>query len=110
MTFPKRGQIYWVNLDPTVGSEIKKNRPAVIVSNDINNRFSSRVIVAPITSNTKKIFPFEAPLTLAGKKGKILLDQIRAIDKKRLGSFMALCELETISQIDGALKIVLALH
>ena len=57
--YPKRGDIYWVTLDPTIGSKITKTRPAVIISNNINNQFSKRVIVAPITSKVKKFFPLK---------------------------------------------------
>ncbi len=109
ISYPQRGEIYWVNLDPTIGSEIKKTRPGLVVSNDIANQFSSRVIIAPITSNAKKIYPFEVALDLSGKKGKVLLDQIRAIDKKRLGKKINTCNLKTILAVDKALKITLAL-
>lgn len=63
MTVPRRGEIYWVNLDPTVGSEIAKTRPALIISNDIGNQYADRVIVAPISSGSvKKVYPFEVRL------------------------------------------------
>lgn len=108
--FPKRGQIYWVNLDPTVGTEIKKKRPAVIISNDIGNEFSRRVIVAPVSSSASKLYPFEVLVEIKGRKGKILLDQLRAVDKIRLSKSLGCCEKETISQIDKALKRVLDLR
>ena len=107
--FPKRGEIYWVQLDPAVGSEIKKTRPALIISNNAGNEISSRVIVAPITSTISYILPFEVPITIKNNEGKILLDQIRSIDKSRLGSRIGTCQKELIEQIDLALKIVLAL-
>jgi len=68
--FPKRGEIYWVNLDPTIGSETKKTRPAVIISNDIGNETSKIVILAPITSKVKNIYPFEAKTSVNGKPAK----------------------------------------
>jgi mRNA interferase MazF len=87
----RRGEIYWVNLDPTVGSEIKKTRPALIISNDSNNQFSDTVTVLPITSNTSTIRPFEVLLKkgIGGIKesGKIKANQIRTVDKKRLSSY-----------------------
>lgn len=107
--YPKRGEIFWVNLDPTIGSEIKKTRPAVIISNNAGNEASSRVIVAPITSSVKKVFPFEVPIEIKEKKGKILLDQMRAIDKMRLGGKLGICDQTILDQIDDAIKIVLAL-
>lgn len=105
--FPRRGEIYWVNLDPTTGSEITKTRPAVIISNNVGNEISSRVIVAPITSSVKKILPFEVAITIKDKKGKVLLDQIRTIDKIRLGTKISTCDKSTMHAIIDALKIVL---
>jgi mRNA interferase MazF len=107
--YPQCGEIYWVNLDPTVGSEINKKRPALIVSNDIGNEFSKRVIVAPITSNASKIFPFEVGLALKGKRGKILLDQIRTVDKSRLENRIDVCDSGILGDVDLALKKTFAL-
>lgn len=108
-SYPKRGEVYWVNLDPTIGSEIKKTRPGLIISNNIANQFSSRVIILPITSKTKKIYPFEVALTLAEKNGKVMVDQIRAVDKKRLGKKIAMCDLSTLDEINKNLKFTLEL-
>ncbi|MGO8756158.1 MAG: type II toxin-antitoxin system PemK/MazF family toxin [Gallionellaceae bacterium] len=79
----KRGEVYWVNLDPMVGSEVKKRRPAVILSPDEMNRSLPVVIVAPITSS-KKPWPTRAHAKLSGKTGQIMLEQIRTVDKSRL--------------------------
>jgi len=79
----KQFEIYLVNLDPTVGSEIKKSRPAVIVSPDAMNKILNTVIIAPLTS-TQKGYPSRVPSNLESKKGEIVLDQLRAIDKIRL--------------------------
>ncbi|MHB1620399.1 MAG: type II toxin-antitoxin system PemK/MazF family toxin [Sulfuricella sp.] len=79
----KRGEVYWVNLDPTVGSEVRKRRPAVILSPDEMNRSLPVVIVAPITSS-RKPWPTRVDIRLSGKSGQIMLDQIRAVDKTRL--------------------------
>lgn len=106
---PKRGEVYWVKLDPTEGSEIMKTRPGVIISNNIGNECSSRVIIAPITSKAAKIFEFEVAIEINGKHGKVLLDQIRAIDKMRLGSKIDTCDDDILDAIDEALKLVLAL-
>ena len=86
----QKGEIYWANLDPTIGSEIAKKRPVLIVSNDVNNRFGSTVTIVPITSSTGKIYPFEV-LLKAGEGGlrnesKVKANQIRTIDKLRLGN------------------------
>ncbi len=79
----KRGEVYWVNLDPTVGTEIKKTRPCLIVSPDDLNGTLPRVIVAPLTSKGQTL-GCRPEVDLAGKKTRVLLDQIRTIDKQRL--------------------------
>lgn len=107
--FPKRGEIYWVKLDPIVGTEIAKTRPCLVVSNNAGNEISSRVIVAPITSSVKKVLPFEVPISLSDKKGKLLLDQIRSVDKVRLSGNISRVDSETMDLVDEALKLVLAL-
>src|ERR671927_430724 len=90
---PQRGEVYWANLDPVIGSEIAKTRPALIISNNIGNEYADRVIVAPISSGgLGKIYPFEVHLQ-SGEAGlarasKVLLDQIRTLDKSRLGSLI----------------------
>ena len=78
-----RGEIWLINLDPTIGSEIKKTRPCIVVSPQELNDFLRTVIVAPMTTKAKAA-SFRVPITHDGKKGLILLDQIRSIDKLRL--------------------------
>jgi len=113
VTYPHRGEIYWVRLDPTLGTEIAKTRPAVIISNDIGNQYSERVIVAPITTgDLSKVHPFEVMIP-AGEGGlpqtsKILLDQIRTLDKKRLGKYLGAITPERILEINRAIRISLA--
>ena len=106
----KRGEVYWVNLDPTIGSEIQKTRPAVIVSNNIQNKVSSRVVVIPITSKADKLFPFEAKISLKKKGGKVLTDQIRTVDKSRLSDCICMLSKTEISDIEKAIKITLSLE
>jgi mRNA interferase MazF len=114
MSFPRRGEIYWVNLDPTVGTEIAKTRPAVIISNDTGNEFSARVIVGPITSRgVDRVYPFEV-LLAAGDGGliqssKIALDQIRSIDKQRLGQRVGILSSQHMLAINKAIRLSLAL-
>ena len=79
----KRFEIYWVNLDPTVGREMQKTRPAVVISPDEINKAMGTVIVAPITSN-KRNFPTRIAFDNSGKKNYLALDHIRAVDKSRL--------------------------
>lgn len=79
----KRGEVYWVNLDPTIGTEIRKIRPAVVVSPNDMNAVLPRVIVAPLTSKGQPL-GCRPEVEFAGKKARILLDQIRCVDKVRL--------------------------
>ncbi len=79
----KRFEVYLINLDPTIGSEIKKTRPCVIISPDEMNRNIATVIVAPLTSKLRN-YPTRIPCRVEGKQGQIVLDQIRTVDKIRL--------------------------
>ncbi|MGD9344698.1 MAG: type II toxin-antitoxin system PemK/MazF family toxin [Candidatus Aminicenantes bacterium] len=113
-TFPKRGDVFLVCLDPTVGSEINKTRPALVISNDINNQFAETVTVLPMTSSIGKIYPFEAilPPGESGltKKSKVKCNQIRTIDKKRLVRPLGKVSLEMIREIEDALRIHLDIY
>lgn len=104
-----RGEIYWVKLDPTVGSEISKTRPALIISNDVGNQYADRVIVAPISSgNTDKIYPFEVLLPAGeaglGRESKVLLDQIRTVDKQRLSNKIGVLTSEQMEEVNRAIR------
>ena len=79
----KRFDVYLVNLDPTVGSEIKKTRPCLIISPDEMNRWIKTVIVAPLTSGGQS-YPTRVPCEFQGASGQIVLDQVRTVDKSRL--------------------------
>jgi mRNA interferase MazF len=81
---PRRGDVFWVALDPALGTEIKKTRPAVVVSNDSCNRYGSRVVVLPITSHVDSFYPGEALVRVKGRPARALGDQIRSLDKTRL--------------------------
>ncbi|MDP1633541.1 MAG: type II toxin-antitoxin system PemK/MazF family toxin [Gallionellaceae bacterium] len=87
-----RGEVYWVNLDPTIGTEINKMRPALVVSPDDLNSALPRVIVAPITSKGQPL-GCRPEVKFAGKKARILLDQIRSVDKRRLAGKIGAIEL-----------------
>lgn len=109
---PKRGEIYLVNFDPAIGAEIKKTRPALILQNDIANRYSSVTIVAAITSFSDKdgkIYPTE--VFIADSEGGLdndsvaLLNQIRTIDKRRLVKKLGVLKNKTMAQIDKAVQI-----
>jgi len=80
----KRGEVWWVNFDPSIGGEIHKKRPAVIISNNAANKFLNRVQVVPLTSSVGKLYPSETYITLRGKKAKAMADQLATMSKKRL--------------------------
>lgn len=112
--FPRYGDIYYVNLDPVVGSETGRCRPALIVSNDINNEYSDTVTVLPITGQpAKKEYPFEVlvPKGVAGltEDSRIKASQIRTVGKRRLVSFRGSLPSQYLPQVEKALKIHLKL-
>lgn len=104
-----RGEIYWVNLDPTVGSETRKTRPGLIISNNSQNQASKRIIIVPLTSVVSKIYPFEVRVSIKGKESKVMLDQLRTIDCQRLGGKFGELNAQEMENVDKVLKFVLAL-
>ncbi len=105
----KRGDIWVAALDPTIGSEIRKTRPAIIVSNNVNNANSNVVSVIPITSNIEKVFAFEVFLSKGTgnlpKDSKAKTNQIRTIDKRRLAKFIGSLPAQYLEQVDIALRL-----
>jgi mRNA interferase MazF len=108
--YPKRGDVYWVRLDPTDGKEINKTRPCLIISSDIANR-SELIIVAPITSNVERVFSkIEVKINLDGKPGKVIPRQMRSIDRtKRLTKKIGTLSLEEMGLVDDAIRLILDL-
>ncbi len=105
----KRGDIYWVRLDPIEGSEIGKTRPAVIISNNINNELADTVTVLPVTSNGGKVYPFEVFIHrgMANMPGdsKAKANQIRTVDKRRIKDLIGTLPDSTLKEIERAVKI-----
>lgn len=107
--FPRRGEVYWADLDPTIGAETQKKRPALIVSNDVGNENSRLVMIAPITSKIKHVYSFEVKSKIGGKPAKIMLNQCRSVDKSRLGEMIDTVDHATMNLVEEAIKIVFAL-
>ncbi|TCT19851.1 mRNA interferase MazF [Thiobaca trueperi] len=110
----KRGDILYADLSPTVGSEINKRRPVLVVSNDASNRAASTVTVLPITSNVLRIYPFEVALSSADsglpRDSKVQAQQIRTIAKERLsGPVLGRLSSERMRDVDAAMRLHLAL-
>jgi len=105
----KRGEVWWVNFDPSVGGKIRKKRPAVIVSNNAANQFLNRVQVFPLTSSVGKLYPSETYITLRGKKTKAMADQLTTVSKKRLINQTGTVSKAELEGIERAIAIQLDL-
>ena len=105
-----RGSVWWVEFDPSIGSEIHKTRPAVIVSNDTANKFLARVVVVPLTSNVSRLYPGEAMVTVNNNKNKAMADQIMSADKSRLKKKITVLSQNDIVSIEAAIKRFLDLQ
>ena len=105
----KRGEVWWVNFDPSIGGEIRKKRPAVIISNNAANQFLNRVQVVPLTSSVGKLYPSEAYITLRGKKAKAMADQLTTVSKKRLINQAGSVSKTELESLERAIMIQLEL-
>jgi mRNA interferase MazF len=103
----KRSEVWWVNFDPSVGGEIKKKRPAVIISNDASNKFLNRVQVVPITSKTERIYPSESVVVFQGEERKAMADQLATVSKSRLFRRAGILSQEDMRKIEEAVKVQL---
>lgn len=106
----QRGEIWWVDFEPALGGEITKTRPALIVSNDIANSNLNRVQVIPLTSNTGRLYPSEALVSMAGKSSKAMADQITTAAKERLKSKLGSISHSEMQEVEKVIRIQLGMR
>lgn len=107
--YPQRGEVWWVSFDPSVGSEIQKTRPAIILSNNAANSALNRVVVIPLSSQISKLYPSEVLITLNGETRKAMADQVMTASKQRLKSRLGSLSRSDITAIERILLFHLAI-
>jgi mRNA interferase MazF len=107
---PRRGEVWWVSFDPSLGGEIQKTRPAIILSNDAANIALNRVIVVPITSQVAKVYPGEALVTVNGEPRKAMADQIMTASKQRLRNKLGALSREDVTAVENAVLMQMGMR
>jgi mRNA interferase MazF len=106
---PRRGEVWWVRLDPALGSEIRKTRPCLVLSTDVLNEHRRTVVVVPLSSSPQASPPLLVPVTCAGRHAVAVTDQIRAVSKERLESRLGELSPEHLAAIENSLRQILEL-
>lgn len=107
---PRRGEVWWVAFDPSLGGEIQKTRPALIISNNAANTALNRVIVVPLSSQTAKVYPGEALVELEGEQRKAMADQLTTASKKRLRSRLGVLSVSDVAAVESAILLQLGIR
>ena len=107
---PRRGEVWWVSFDPSIGGEIQKTRPAIVISNDAANSALNRVIVIPITSQVAKVYPGEALIMLNGEQRKAMADQIMTASKQRLKNKLGNLSRGDVTAVESAVLLQLGIR
>ncbi len=105
----KRGEVWWVNFDPSVGGEIRKKRPAVIISNDAANEYLNRVQVVSLTTKVGRVYPSEAVVMLNDRQNKAMADQLTTVSKQRLINREGRLTNADMRKVEHAVKVQLGL-
>ena len=103
----ERGEVYWVKFDPSVGGETRKTRPAIVLSNNLANSVLNRAQVVPITSNTERLYPGEAFVSLNSEKRKAMADQLTTASKQRFGKKLGTLSKEDMDKVEAAVLVQL---
>lgn len=107
---PKRGEVFWVSFDPSVGGEVQKTRPAIVISNDAANTVLNRLIVVPLSSRTDRLYPGEVIVQLGQQKSKAMSDQLTTISKLRLGKRIAALTGREMTLLEEAVLLQLGIR